>query len=169
MKRRKNEMFDYVPNTKWTDLTPSIEWRPATHWAINFYAGVRTGMRWFDEGIPMPKWDDRETTDYSGDTHFGGDGFRNCSAPSIAIYRHYRSKTDPEGKIISCFLSYPNAMGAWSDFFWEIYSIGKVCLFEDVERFGSEEELNIRLIELLSDKVVDKAYLKRKEILYRKF
>lgn len=69
-----------------------------------------------------------------------------CRAPRIAIYRHYWSK---KGRL-SCFLSYPNGMG-WSQdrYFWEIYSLeGK--LFEDVERYDTEQGMLSRVVEILA-------------------
>ena len=100
------------------------------HWAMNSFAG---------EGLYQVNGDS------SGcllkKTH---DGFQVVRPPKIAIYRHYWSL---KGKI-SCFLSYPNAMGCHNRYFWEIYCL-EGELFDDVERFSTEKECEKRIINLL--------------------
>jgi hypothetical protein len=47
-------------------------------------------------------------------------------------------------KMLSTFLSYPNAMGVRDTYFWEIYPVEG-----DIERFDSESEMEDRIIQLI--------------------
>jgi hypothetical protein len=116
-----------------TEIAPGIFFSDKPHWAMNSFAGMGY---------------DRVADDTSGCICRGYSdliGLNLCLAPMVAIYRHYWSH---KGRI-SCFLSYPNAMGAEDRFFWEIYCI-EGALFDDIERYYTQAELDYRILSLLA-------------------
>jgi len=128
------DALDYPEGVvKVREIAPGIFMKPRKHWAMNSYAG---------EGII--RLEDSRGYDRSGCLHPEKDPIINCLAPWIVTARLYWS----EKGTISCFLSYPGAMGAYPHYFWEIFSWDE--LFDDIERFDTEEECERRIIELLS-------------------
>ena len=110
-------------------LTVNITWRFYKHWGQGYLAG---------EG----------RTDVHGD-HSGGlkmiGGLPMVSAPCVAQARIYESAKG----WLSAVFSYPNGIGIDDHYFWEIYSPDS-DLMSEPERFRTEEEMERRVIELLS-------------------
>ena len=126
---------DY-PNgvTKPIAIAPGIYREDKMHWAMNSYAGLGVSeVNGDSSGCIYRRLSERE-------------GLKLCLVPKVAIYRHYWSS---KGKI-SCFLSYPNGMGMLDDFFWEVYSL-EGDLFDDIERFDTEEECEAWIINKLKE------------------
>ena len=109
-------------------LTASISWRFYKHWGQGYLAG---------EGL----------SELYGD-HSGGlkiiNGMKYTNAPLVAQARLYES----DRGWISAVYSYPHGIGIEDHYFWEIYSSD---LLPDVERLGTEEEMEQRVKELLGD------------------
>jgi len=122
--------------TKIREIAPRVFMQDKKHWAMNSYAG---------EGIIELEDERGYKHDRSGCLHSECSIVYPCHEPKVAVYRQYWSK---KGRV-SCFLSYPGAMGAVPNYFWEIYCL-EGRLFEDIERFDTEEECERRIIELLS-------------------
>ena len=124
-------MRDYPPGVvEPREIAKGIFMQDRQHWAMNSFAG---------EGLTVVNGDRSGCV-----IKDGWKGLDVVLVPKVAIYRHYWST---KGKI-SCFLSYPNGMGYHNGYFWEVYCL-EGGLFEDVERFSTEKELEKRIIKLL--------------------
>lgn len=127
----------YFEATMWRDIGNGISFRPAKHWMM----GV-----WGAEG--------RESTngDRSGCINRYLDPVNKSvpliMAPSVVLQRHYKK----DKYLISAVLSYPNGLSMVDNYFWEIYQLKGEKVFEDVEIFDGEEEMEKRIVELLSVK-----------------
>lgn len=124
----------YFEATMWRDIGNGIKFRPAKHWASGVYGA---------EG--------RESTngDRSGCIQTYLDPVNKSvplvMAPWVVEQRHYK-----KGKyLISAVLSFPNGLSIQDNYFWEIYQLEGKQLFEDVERYDSEEEMEKRIIEIM--------------------
>jgi len=115
------------------EVAPDVYMQEKKHWGMNVYAGER-----------ITKLEEEGHSDRSGCLHPETMPWE-CTRPCVVIYRHYWSK---KGKI-SSVLSYPFGIGAENCYFWEIYCL-EGNLFDDIERYFSEEEMERRVIKLLS-------------------
>lgn len=95
-----NEKF--IPTTMEREIYKNIVFRPLRSWHSNTYAGEKLKI---------------VNGDRSGCVNSDE---RTCNIPYTVTHRLYWNKNNPT-KTISAFLSYPNAMGAWNEYFWEIY------------------------------------------------
>lgn len=123
---------DYIPGTMEREVAPDIVFRPLRSWHSGVYAG---------EGLKEVKGD------RSGCLHEADlQGWTTLVTlqPRTVTHRAYWNKKN--GKEMSVFLSYPNGMG-WEDhYFWEIYPVEE----GDIERYREEDEMERRVVELLS-------------------
>lgn len=123
---------DFIPATVEREVAPNVVFRPIRCWHSLTYAG---------EGLTKVNGD--------GSGCLTADG-RYCSRPLTATHRIYWNKETKA--FVSSFLSYPGGMGYFGDgdgrqqYFWEINATG----FDDVERYATEEEMEERVIEVLS-------------------
>lgn len=118
----------FIPGTMNRQITPEIVYRPIRSWHSLTYAG---------EGLRSVGGDG------SGCVHEND----MCRKPLSVTHRLYWRVADPTDTI-SAFLSYPGGMGYWEKkYFWEIYY--PRCI-EDVERFLEEEEMERRVVQLLT-------------------
>jgi len=122
--------FDFIPMTNEISIGEGIVYRPIKSWHSGTYSGERL--------LKMPG-----TIDRSGCLQDYG----KCFPPLTCIHRIYWHKDNFEN-YISAFLSYPLGMGAVNAYFWEIYPTES----EDIERFESENKMEIRIIECLTQK-----------------
>ena len=116
---------DFIPATMERQIAPSIVFRPIRSWSSLTYAGERL-------------------TIHDGDRSGCLDEFGRCAAPMTVTHRNYWNTETKQN--ISAFLSYPNAMGVWDRYFWEIYPAEN----GDIERFESETEMETRIISILT-------------------
>jgi len=123
--------FDKV--VKWHDIGEGVKWRYYKHWGQNVWAGEGRTEVFGDKGgciIEVPSYP------------------RLCLKPIVFLARLYK-KGDKE---ISAILSYPNGIGAEDTYFWEIYPIKGFRGEYDCERFLSEEEMEMRIKELMRER-----------------
>lgn len=119
-------MREFIPGTYEREIAPNIVFRPIKSWHSATYAGERITIINGDRSGCMLK------------DHI-------CHIPSTVTHRIYWNKVTKEE--VSAFLSYPNAMGCYPDYFWEIYS----PKMSDCERFGTEIEMETRILSLLME------------------
>lgn len=112
-----NQLF--IPATMSRSIGDGVFFRPIRSWHSATYAGEKLTK------IP-------NTNDGSGCVRNPSDIIRVCSIPLTVTHRLYWHERDHR-KTVSAFLSYPNAMGACDEYFWEVYRIG-----DDIERYFGE-------------------------------
>lgn len=118
----------FIPATVARAVGEGVFFRPIKSWHSGTYAGEKLRK--------MPGTDDGSgcvRTDTA--SKYGG---LICNPPLTVTHRLYWSQRDPE-KTVSAFLSYPDAMGAENEYFWETYGIS-----DDIEHFfgeNAEEEM----------------------------
>lgn len=124
--------LDFIPATLEREIFPHIVFRPIKSWHSGTYAG---------EGLyTIPG-----TSDGSGCLRRDTIGpLKVCGQPLTVTHRAYwHTQT---GEWISSFLSYPNGMGAWDRYFWEIY----FRKTDFASRFPEEAEMEQTVIALLT-------------------
>jgi len=127
----------YFEATMWRDIGNGIKFRPAKHWASGVYGA---------EGRESTNGDRRGCIQSYIDPV--NKSVPLIMAPWVVEQRHYK-----KGKyLISAVLSFPNGLSIQDNYFWEIYQLAGKQLFEDVERFDNEKEMENRITELLSIK-----------------
>lgn len=124
MGTRKAE--DFIPGTREVEIGRGVVYRPIRSWHSGTYAGERKRVQ--------------EDGDTSGCIDEKG---RPYGRPYTVTHRLYWNRRDPERRV-SVFLSYPGAMGACPEYFWEAY-------IADVERFATEGECEARILQELGD------------------
>lgn len=117
------ESCDFIPATIERDIGHNILFRPIRSWTALNYAG---------EGLYI----------VNGDRSGCLRDDNTCSKPLTVTHRMYWNVKTL--KMLSTFLSYPNAMGVRDTYFWEIYPVEG-----DIERFDSESEMEDRIIQLI--------------------
>ena len=110
---------DFIPGTTEREIARDIFFRPLRSWHSATYAG---------EGLTEVNGDRSGCADKSNPY------FPTCRVPLVVTHRCYWNKRT--GKRLSAFLSYPNAMGCYNSYFWELYPIS-----DDIRRFASESEM----------------------------
>lgn len=118
---------NFIPCTMARSIGEGVFFRPIRSWHSGTYAG---------EGLfKIPN-----STDGSGclreeTARYPGSAVGTLtSAPLTVTHRLYWHTREPH-RTLSAFLSYPNAMGAYEDYFWETY--WPDC--KDIERFIGED------------------------------
>lgn len=109
-------MIDFIPATMARSIGDGVFFRPIRSWHSATYAG---------EGLTKIPGSD----DSSGCLRDG-----MCPQPRSVTHRAYWHKRNPKATV-SVFLSYPNAMGACDQYFWEMYPGPD----GDVERFIGDD------------------------------
>lgn len=117
--------YSFIPMTMEREVAPDIVFRPIRSWHSGVYAGERLSQ---------------VNGDGSGCVKADG----KCYPPQTVTHRIYWNKKT--NKSISCFLSYPSAMGCVETYFWEIYPYEN-----DVGRFFDEAEMEAVVIDLLKE------------------
>ena len=125
----KSVVDDEFPGLSKRQLTDSISWRYYKHWGQNVWAG---------EGLEIKHGDRSGCVDVINGRHM-------TDVPCVVFARVYEGTQG----WISAVYSYPHGIGAMDSYFWEIYTPDQ-DIMEDVERFDTEEEMEQRVIELLS-------------------
>lgn len=118
---------DFVPGTRRVviDADADVGYRPLRSWHAGVYAG-ETAVR--DPAVvPVDR------SGFCVEVLHHGQRVRMAYPPRTVVHRLYW-KGDDFKNAVSCFLSYPNGMGARSSYFWEA-DIGS-----DVSRFDTEDE-----------------------------
>ena len=137
----------FVPCTREIEIAPNIVYRPVRIWHTGVFAGEniasvggdRSGCVGNIDGIPM--------------TH----------VPSTVTHRVYWNRSRPD-ICVSAFLSYPGAMGAVDEYFWEAMLMSRAPDAEneqeaetaasDPARFtgdNAESEMEAFIVRLLRD------------------
>lgn len=104
----------FVPCTREIDIGNGVVYRPLRSWHSGIFAG---------EGLT------EVGGDASGCIRIDSRSSYVAPRPGTVVHRLYWNKLARGVSCVSAFLSYPNAMGACSEYFWEAY-IG-----EEPERF----------------------------------
>lgn len=113
---------EFIPCTMERSIGNGVWFRPIKSWHSGTYAGERLYT------IP-------ETQDGSGCLLSWTDHSRQiCSPPYSVTHRLYWHERE-KGKAVSAFLSYPNGLGAYDKYFWEIYPSAE----GDIMRFYGEK------------------------------
>lgn len=134
----KEERF--IPKTMEREIAKDVVFRPIKSWHSLTYAGEKATV--------LPG-----STDHSGCMRII-DNLPCCSIPYTVTHRLYWHRKNPDFTI-SAFLSYPGAMGAVDDYFWETLGTSS----EDVERFSgddAEKSMERKIIRVLKNKVKQK-------------
>ncbi|HEY5339895.1 MAG TPA: hypothetical protein VIK27_02620, partial [Candidatus Aquilonibacter sp.] len=121
----------FLPTTREVSIGRGVVYRPVRFWTQATYAG---------EGIASVRGD-------SSGCAREVNGLPMCSAPSVAIHRAYWNVAKPS-QSVSAFLSYPGAMGACDEYFWEAY------LHSEPERWigpNAEAEMEAAIVAELGD------------------
>jgi hypothetical protein len=129
----KENKDKFIPTTMEREIAKGIVFRPVKSWHSGTYAGEKLER--------LPGAEDR-----SGCMRIVN-GMKVCSVPYTVTHRLYWNKKKPE-KTISAFLSYPDAMGCSTEYFWETLGTRK----EDIERFfgdDAEKRMEKKIIKVL--------------------
>ena len=120
---------DFIPATMARSIGSGVFFRPVRSWHSGTFAGEKL--------YAMPGRTDRSGCLY--DEKVRG-VLTTCAPPMTVTHRLYWHESDPS-KIISAFLSYPDAMGcSGGEYFWENYGIDP----DDIKRYfgpNAEEEM----------------------------
>jgi hypothetical protein len=135
MKRIKDDQF--VPATRRIEIGEGVGYRPLRSW----HSGVLAG----EEGVAGELSKDKDRSGLTVTIKHHGYSTRMCYPPKSVTHRFYWKDDVTLG--VSCFLSYPNGMGAGDSYFWEV-----LLDAGDVERFKTEEKVEARILEYFRKK-----------------
>jgi hypothetical protein len=139
---KKATQHEFIPATMEREIAKDIVFRPIRSWHSATYAGEKL---------------QEMNGDHSGCMELiQQQGFMRkqemCRIPYTVTHRQYWHRKNPN-ELISAFLSYPNAMGCWDTYFWEIYP----TLDGNEKRFDSEKKMEKAIVRIL------KTHLTRKK------
>lgn len=111
----------FIPTTMARHIGDGVYFRPIRSWHSGTLAGEGRKPKDGEDGSGMLMREDYK-------------GLRVCMPPYTVTHRLYWHESEPS-KTISCFLSYPNGMGASDQYFWESYGITEDG---DIDRYFGE-------------------------------